>query len=175
MINDTVLWIQNIVIAEDDGALHIRRRVLYKIGADRAVELGLRRDAWNYTTAPAQLLRDGITLPRELNHTQIVKVLLADGGMGDRIVPLNRGKRNLVLDIPGRANIEAEGEEGLQYHDSAYEFVEGKNADTASWTTQGIIALSQSQDIDRRGKVSIEIFSESTGLGVTPVWPPLQM
>ena len=137
-------------IAQDDGALYVRRRVLYKVDADRALELGLDRGAWwNQTIAPAKPVKDGITLSTEHNQTQIVKVLLADGGLGDRIVPSNGRKRDLLLDIPGRVNGEA-----LQYHDSVYDYVEGKENDSAAWTGQDIIALSQSQDIDKRGKVS---------------------
>lgn len=135
---------------DDAGALHLRRRVLYKVNASRAMEFGLDRDSWNESHSPAELMQDDVTLPKEVNRTHILKVVLAEGIMGNRIVPSNKKRRQLK--IPGVAKND-QGE-SLPYHDSVYDYVQEKGDGPSAVIDQDIVALSQAQNIDIRGKVS---------------------
>lgn len=146
-----IVLIFSLIAGDDKGALHLRRKVLYKVDVHRAVELGLDKDSWNQTSSsPAELVQDDVTLPRKENQTKIVKVVLAEGIMGDRIVPLNRKQRQ--LEIPGA--VKNDHKETVPYHDSVYDYAQEKEDMPSAVFDQDIIALSQVEDIESRGKAS---------------------
>lgn len=127
----------------------MRRKILYKVDRKRAIELSVDAHSWNQTNSTTRSVQDGVTLPQKLNHTKIVKVVLAEGIVGDRIVPPSTVDQD-VLPLPGET---AAMEGDVPYYDSMYE---GDKMDNQKdhQMDEDMIDLSQSQDINIRGKVS---------------------
>ena len=84
------------------GALHIRRKVLYKVDVERALELGLDANTLDESDSPPKAVQEGVSLLKEINETQILKVLLPDRILVERVIkpPVVSEQRRPLRQIP---------------------------------------------------------------------------
>lgn len=170
-----------ILATDSDAALHVRKKMLQKVTADRATKLGLRNTSLQDNPTKPVLLDQSVKLPEQLRHlSRVVKVLTMDGTVQDRMIKpeaVNSSKTGSRIEenfgdysydmYEDQVNkLDSLGLEGLGYGDGLASR-QAKAKETAHQDhINEAIAISTSKDIDARSKVNQQLL-----LKVWKKWP----